>query len=300
MEKILITGGTGFIGSHLIPILKENGHEVVLLSRTEQSYMGCKAFEWNIKTNFIDERAFEGVTSIIHLAGAGIADKRWTGSRKRVLIDSRVESADLLYKSVKAKNLQLNSYISASGINYYGTKTLDHTFVESDEPGNEFIAEICIEWEKAADKFKDICRVVKLRTGVVLSAEDGALRRLAQPIKYGFGAPIGSGNQYMPCIHIRDLCRMYAFAIQNRDLSGAFNAVNGQSVTNKELTKAVAKALNKSLWLPNIPGFVMKMLFGEMAVILLGGSNASGDKIKNNGFEFEFPTLEAALNDLYQ
>lgn len=296
----MITGGTGLIGSRLIPILKENGHEVVLLSRSEQMHMGCKAYKWDLKKGEIDERAFEGVTSIIHLAGAGIADKRWTESRKKILIDSRVNSARLLLTYVKKKKATLKSFISASGIGYYGTATTERIYTENDPPASEFVAEICVKWEAAADEFKDICRVVKLRTGVVLSKEGGALVRLAQPIKLGFGAPIGTGDQYMPCIHIDDLCRMYLFSLESDSLRGVYNAVSGEKTTNKELTKAVAGQLNKPLWLPNVPGIMMKLVFGEMAKILLGGSHVSAEKIRSTGFNFEYPTLKEALSEIYQ
>jgi len=300
VEKILITGGTGLIGSHLIPVLKKSGYEVVLLSREEQMHLGCKAFKWDLNKNYIDENAFEGVSSIIHLAGAGIADKRWTKSRKKELINSRVNSAKLLLKYVTEKNVSLKSFISASGIGYYGTDTTEHVFKESDPPSDEFISEICIKWEAAADQFSEICRVVKLRTGVVLASDGGALEKLAQPIKLGFGAPVGSGNQYMPCIHLKDLCRMYTFVLERADMNGVYNAVSGQKSTNEDLTEAVARKLGKPLWLPNVPGFVMKILFGEMANILVGGSHVSAEKIKSSGFEFDYPTLDLALEEIYQ
>jgi len=262
--------------------------------------MDCKAYKWDLHKGEIDNRAFEGINSIIHLAGAGIADKRWTDARKKELINSRVKSAELLKTYVISQNVKLNSFISASGIGYYGTATTDHVFKEQDPPANEFVSEICIKWEAAADDFEEICRVVKLRTGVVLSKEGGALVRLAQPIKLGVGAPIGSGDQYMPCIHIDDLCRMYLHCLEKPNLKGVYNAVSGESSTNKELTKAVAEQLNKPLWLPNVPGFVMKLAFGEMAQILLGGSHVSAEKIKSTGFEFRYPTLKKALAEIYQ
>jgi len=262
--------------------------------------MGCKAFEWDIGKKHIDKRAFDGITDTIHLAGAGIADKRWTSSRKKVLIESRVDSAVLLLKYVRELNIELKSFVSASGIGYYGTETTSHVFMESDSPSDEFVAEICVKWEAAADQFKNTCRVVKLRTGVVLAAEGGALEKLSQPIKLGFGAPIGSGKQYMPCIHIEDLCRMYLHALENKNINGVYNAVSGEKSTNEELTQAVARTLHKPLWLPNVPGFVMKAAFGEMANILLGGSHVSAEKIKKSGFEFKYPTLRKALEEIYQ
>lgn len=299
MKKVLISGGSGLVGTALRQKLLARGYGVHILSRHPEDVEGTKAFEWDVANQTIDLKAFEGVLYIIHLAGAGIADKRWTDERKKIIIDSRVQSAKLLLKGVNDSGIDLTAFISASGINYYGTKTTEKIFVETDPPSTDFIGECCVKWEAAADEFHSLARVVKLRTGVVFSPKGGALERIAQPIKLGVGAPLGSGKQYMPYIHIDDLCEMYIHAIEDEKMEGAYNACNGDHITNKELTKGIAKVLNRPLWLPNIPAFIMKMLFGEMASILLGGSRASAEKIKTEGFKFEYDNLSDTLADIY-
>lgn len=300
MKKVLISGGSGLVGSALSKKLLERGYAVNILSRSPGEKDGVRAFEWNIEKAEIDMDAYKGVTAIIHLAGAGIADKRWTEKRKEIIIDSRVESARLLYLGAAKAGIKLSAFVSASGINYYGSKTTDHIFVETDAPSPQFIGDCCVQWESAADEFKDLTRVVKLRTGVVLSAKGGALDRMAKPVKMGVGAPLGTGKQYMPYIHIDDLCEMYIYALENEHVEGAYNACNGDYVNNIALTEALAKELNKPLWMPNVPEFALKLLFGEMAQIILYGSRASADKIKATGFKFRFQNLHQTFFDIYE
>ncbi|MEM9052240.1 MAG: TIGR01777 family oxidoreductase [Bacteroidota bacterium] len=298
--RVLITGGTGLIGTELTKLLVSSGHEVRLLSRRRGSQNGVQKFQWNPAKGELDSEALEGVEAIIHLAGAGIADSRWSEARKKVIIDSRVETANLLFEKVKKVNPPLKTFISASGISYYGLVTSDKIFEESDSPSSDFIGECCVLWEQAADQFSDLARVVKLRTGIVLSKNGGALEKIAQPIKFGAGAPLGSGNQWVPYIHIKDLCQMYLNALEDENWSGVYNAVNGDHVTNSRLTKTIAKTLKKPLWLPNVPSFVLKMVFGEMANLILEGSRISAEKIKSQGFSFEHQSLEDSLLDIYQ
>ena len=300
MKKILISGGSGLVGSLLTKKLIEKGYAVHILSRTPGEKHGVKSFKWDVKKGEIDKNAFKGVTGIIHLAGAGIADKRWTPNRKKTIIDSRVESAKLLYTTAKKSSVQLNAFISASGINYYGAQTTSNLYVETDLPSNDFIGECCVKWEAAADKFSDLTRVVKLRTGVVLSKTGGALDRMAKPIKMGIGSPLGSGQQYMPYVHINDLCDMYIYALENEHVRGVYNACNGDHVTNIELTDALAHEFKKSLWAPKVPAIALKLLFGEMSQIILYGSRASSDKIKSTGFEFKFQNIHQTLFDIYE
>lgn len=258
-------------------------------------------YEWDIKKGTVDETAFDNVSHIIHLAGANISEKRWTPERKRELISSRVDSAELLRTTLRKNKIKLRSFISASGINFYGTKTSEKIDVETDPPGNDFLSEVVVLWERAADDFKEqelAERVVKIRTAVVLSEKDGALKKMVPPVQYYIGSPLGSGKQYMPWIHIEDICSIYEFALKNSTIEGAYNAVSPQHATNKELTKKIAKVLGKPLWMPNVPGFVLKLIFGELASVILEGSRASSEKILNAGFHFKFPDLEKALRDL--
>jgi uncharacterized protein (TIGR01777 family) len=296
---ILISGGTGLIGTELTRLLLKEGHSVRHLSRSSSSKGEIPTFEWNPSAGYIDETALEGVECIVHLAGAGIADSRWTDRRKKTIIDSRVKTAHLLLEKVKKTGPPLKSFISASGISYYGLVTNEKIYVEHDPAADEFIGKCCVLWEEAADQFGELARVVKLRTGIVLAKNGGALEKIAQPVKIGAGAPLGSGNQWVPYIHIHDLCRMYLSVIEEAKYVGVYNAVNGDHITNEELTKAVAQRLKKPLWLPNVPGFALKLVFGEMANLILKGSRVSSDKVRSEGFKFQFEKLDETLKAIY-
>lgn len=296
-EIVLITGASGTIARVLSKKL-ENQYSIRFLTRKKEAE---NEFEWDLENQIIDENAFENVSHIIHLAGANISEKRWTEDRKKELISSRVDSAKLILNTLKKKNIKLKSFISASGINFYGTKTTDKIFTENDTPGNDFLSEVVIVWEKAADEFKEQNiseRVVKIRTAVVLSKNEGALAKMMTPIQFGIGSPLGSGKQYMPWIHIDDICSIYEFALKNPEIEGSYNASAPQHTTNENLTKLIAKVLKKPLFMPNVPTFILKLIFGELADALLEGSRASSEKIIKAGFEFQFPDLKMALEDL--
>lgn len=296
-EVVLITGAGGMIAKELAKKIGQN-YEIRFLTRHRRQE---NEYEWDIKKGTVDETAFDNVSHIIHLAGANISEKRWTPERKRELISSRVDSAELLRATLRKNRIKLKSFISASGINFYGTKTSEKIDVETDPPGNDFLSEVVVLWERAADDFKEqelAERVVKIRTAVVLSEKDGALKKMVPPVQYYIGSPLGNGKQYMPWIHIEDICSIYEFALKNSAIEGAYNAVSPQHATNKELTKKIAKVLGKPLWMPNVPGFVLKLIFGELASAILEGSRASSQKILDAGFHFKFPDLEKALRDL--
>ncbi len=296
-EIVLITGAGGLIAKELSKKIA-NDYEVRFLTRTKRHE---NEYEWNIKNGTIDESAFQDISHIIHLAGANISEKRWTTERKKELISSRVDSTALLLQTIKKKNIKLKSFISASGINYYGTLTSEKIFNEKDAPGNDFLSEVVILWERAADEFKvqNLAeRIVKIRTAVVLSEKEGALKKMLPPIEYYIGSALGTGKQYMPWIHIKDICSIYEFALKNPDVNGAYNANSPEHTTNENLTKQIAKTIKKPLLMPNIPGFVLKLIFGELANALLEGSRASSQKIQDAGFRFEFPGLQESLKDL--
>lgn len=296
MASILVTGGTGYIGSALCDLLRDKGHTVFILSRTKSDIPNT--FYWNLEEHYIDPEAIIKADYIIHLAGAGIVDKRWTKERKSILIDSRVKTANLLFEKTKELNPNLKAFISASAVGYYGATTSEKIYKENDAPGNDFVSDICKVWEKSANKFRDLnIRTVIFRTGVVLSKEGGALEKLSQPIKFGVGAALGSGEQYIPWIHRKDLCNMYLYAIENEEIKGIYNAVAPEHITNEALTKTIANKLNKPLWLPNIPTFVMKLLLGEMAVVVLEGSRVSSEKILSTSFKFKYPNIREALDN---
>lgn len=296
-EVVLITGANGLVARELAQKIG-NEFEVRFLTRKKHQ---ANEYEWDLQRKTIDESALENVSHIIHLAGANISEKRWTAERKKELIASRVDSAALLRNTLRKKEIKLKSFISASGINFYGTCTTEKIFSENNPPGHDFLSEVVVLWERAADHFKEqnlAERVVKIRTAVVLSEKEGALKKMAPPIRYGIGSALGSGKQYMPWIHIEDICSIYEFALKHPTLHGAYNAVSPQHATNSELTKKMAEVLKKPLFMPNVPAFLLKLLFGELAHAVLEGSRASSEKIQNAGFHFRFPDLNDALTDL--
>lgn len=297
MAKILITGGTGLVGRTLSKLLHEKGHQIVHLSRSANSSVGYTTYQWDIDSQYIDEKAFTGVEYIIHLAGAGVADKRWTEARKKVIIDSRVDSIKLLKKYVEELQVPLRQFISASAIGYYGMDTGSQLLTEDSSSGSDYLAEVVKLWEEEADEFDTICPVSKIRIGVVLSSNGGAMREILKPIQWLVGAPLGSGKQVMSWIHIDDLVRIFEHVLDH-ELSGIYNAVAPNPVSNEALTKTLAKAVNKPLWLPNVPAFTMKLLLGEMSQIVLGGNHVSAKKIQSTGFKFLFYNIEESVNDL--
>ncbi len=300
LKKITISGGSGLVGTAVTKLLQKNGYKVVHLSREAGIKNGVRAYKWDYKSGAIDEDALRDAYAVIHLAGAGIADERWTDDRKKVIIDSRVKTAALLLKGIEKAKAKPEVIVSASGINYYGCITSPKIFTETDPPAGSFIGQCCVKWEDAADTLAPLARIVKLRTAMVLSAEGGALARMDKPFKLGLGAALGNGNQYMPYIHLDDLAAMYLHAIENKDINGAYNACNQDETTNNGFSKALAKALEKPFWLPNVPTFALKLALGEMSEILLEGSRASSQKIIETGFDFKYPQLESSLRDIYR
>ncbi|TDQ29875.1 TIGR01777 family oxidoreductase [Tenacibaculum caenipelagi] len=294
MGTILITGGTGLIGKELTKKLTDKGYAVNILTRSPKNE---NEYSWNVKDNFIDKNAFTNVTHIIHLAGAGITDKRWTNNRKKELIDSRVKTTNLLFEKVKKHQVPIKSFISASGIGYYGAVTSDIVFSEEDKPKNDFISKICVKWEDAALKFEQLnIPVTILRTGVVLSKQDGALQKMNTPL---FLSVLGEGKQYMPWIHIDDLCELYTKAIEDTNFKGIFNAVAPEHQTNESFTRALSVVLKKPMLPFNAPSFVLKTALGEMAYILLNGSRVSSKKTAKF-YTFMYPDLNSALYNIYE
>ncbi len=299
IEKIIISGGTGIIGTQLYNKLKENGYSVAFLSRTKSIKDDIPTYVWDIDKGTIEKDALKNADYIVHLAGANIGDKRWTKKRKKQIIDSRTKSGELIFNEIQKHNIKLKAFISASAIGYYGALTSDTIFSETNQPHNDFLSETCQKWEQIADKFEALnIRTIKIRTGIVLSKQGGALAKIKTIIKKGFGSSLGSGKQYMPWIHIDDLCNIYIKAIENKSMKGAYNAVAPNHVTNKCFTETLARILKKPLWMPHVSEFVLKLFFGKMYVILVNGSRISSDKIIKTNFKFKFTNLENALVDL--
>ncbi|WP_291118488.1 TIGR01777 family oxidoreductase [Empedobacter sp. UBA7248] len=294
--NILLTGGSGLIGSELTKILIENGHQVRILTREKQ--IEHPFYHWDKDT--IDEKVFENLDGIIHLAGSLIA-KRWTNSYKKEIFSSRVDTANLLFEYVKKLNIDLKFFISASGTAYYGQITSNKIFKESDEPNIDFLGKVCVAWENAAYQFEKIgARVVCLRTSLVLSKNGEGFKLLKKPIQLGVGANLGNGKQWMPWIHITDLIQMYAEAVDNDKIKGSYNASSPQYINHSEFNHTLARKMNKPFFIPNIPAFVMKLALGEMSSLVLNGSRIDATKIQETGFKFQYPTLEKALEELIE
>lgn len=293
MAKVLITGGTGLIGKQLTKLVLSKGYEVAILSRNPKRE---NEFRWNVPESYIDDKALKNVTHIVHLAGAGIADKRWTSKRKQELINSRVKSTDLLLKKVQELKVPLKKIISASGIGFYGAITSDTVFTENESSHNDFISKVCVLWEKSVQQFEVTkVPVTIFRTGIVLAKNGGALPKINTPL---FLSVLGKGNQYMPWIHINDLCHLYLQAIGNPNFNGVFNAVSPDFQTNASFTKILGKVVKKPVFPIKIPSFVLKIILGEMANILLSGSRISVKKTQNK-YHFIYSNLGLALQNIY-
>jgi len=298
-QHILITGATGLIGKPLTQALLNKGYQVSHLSRSEGSNAQVKTFIWNVDQGQIDEHCIDGVDTIIHLAGAGIADERWTEKRKELLLNSRTQSIRLIYKLLQNKPHQVKNIISASATGYYSNRG-DELLTESSKPLHDFLGTCCIEWEKAVDEGLELgLNITKFRTGVVLSTKGGALPPLSLPVKFGLGAAIGNGRQYIPWIHWQDAVDMYLQAVEDQLPPDVYNMVAPIPVTNKQLTQAVARQLHKPLWAPNVPAFILKMLMGEMSMVVLGSTRVSAEKVQDAGFKFKFENITDALSDIY-
>jgi len=298
--KVLITGGSGMLGSAITKKLISENISVVHLTRNKSSKHDIKNYEWDWEKNKIDDKCFEGVTDIIHLAGAGIAEKPWTTKRKKEIVKSRVLTARLILKRLKELNHPLNSFTSASGVGYYGAITNNKIHEETDSSHPDFISDCCVQWENAVDQFSEITRTTKLRLGIILDKNDGAVAKIAGIIKKNIGAPIGSGKQFMPWIHLDDAVGLFLHALKNKSISGIYNAVATEHVNNKLFTETLAEKLNKKLRLPNVPSFILKLIYGELADILLEGVKVNNEKIIASGYSFKHNKLSDALEDIYR
>ncbi|WP_188051171.1 TIGR01777 family oxidoreductase [Flavobacterium sp. GP15] len=298
-KNVLISGGSGFIGTHLTALLLSKGYTVSILSRSEkQNKTDVFYYKWDVATQFIEEEAVLKADYIIHLAGENIGEKRWTAKRKAAIIDSREKSSQLLYMVLKKHYKKLDAFISASAVGIYGAVNGEEICTENDAPANDFLGYVCQKWEDSIDFIENLnIRTVKIRTGLVLGKNEGFLQKLIPLFKYRLGSAIGSGKQYMPWIHVDDLCTIYLQAIQNAEMSGPYNAAVTDNTNNTIFSKTLARIFGYSIWLPNVPAIVLKMVLGEMSIIVLTGRRVSSEKILQTGFNFKFKNLEQALKD---
>jgi uncharacterized protein (TIGR01777 family) len=297
-QRILITGGSGLVGRRLTSLLLGEGHVVSWMSRSGKSIDNVQGYQWDVDSRTMDYSALEWADTVIHLAGEGVANGRWTKVQKQRILDSRIESTKLLHDAMREVDSKPSRFVSASAIGYYGLDNGERLLLEESPAGTDFLADVTSKWEQAVDQIAGLSiPVTKVRIGVVLSKEGGALEKMSLPIRWGAGAALGPGSQYMSWIHVDDLCAMLSHILKE-DLSGAYNAVSPHPVSNKQMTKSIAVHLKRPFFLPNIPAFILKLALGEMADMLLGSCNVSSQKIEDTGFKYEFPTLGEALRKL--
>ena len=305
MKTILITGGTGFIGQVLTAELLSAGYRVILLTRQNQSAdanPNLQYARWSIAHQTIDAAAIQEADAIIHLAGAGVADKRWTSAYKKEILDSRLQSTALLAKALQESQHHVRTFLSASAIGWYGQDRPDHQpFIETDPAATDFLGDTCRQWEQAVDAIASQgIRTCKLRTGIVLGLGGGALKEYDLPLKLGIAPILGSGIQMLSWIHIRDLCRMYLYLLKEETLAGVFNALAPNPVNNETFGLTLARTRNKKRFISlPVPAFVLKLVKGESSIEVLKSTTVSANKIKTAGFVFQFPTVPVALENIY-
>ncbi len=291
-NKVLITGGTGLVGQALTESLLNKGIGVHHLSSRNNTDAKVPTFQWNYLKGTIDEQALEGVDTIVHLAGAGVADKRWSAARKKVLLESRVHTAQLIYDTCASLNKWPKVFVSASGIGYYGLETSLELCKESDLAASDFFGELCRKWEEKALQFSEKgSRVVCLRTGVVLTPQGGAMKHLLALAGKGLTTIFSDGKQAMPWIALEDLVGLYQTSICNLNWQGAFNACGPTHNNHKEVMRWLANFANSKIWLPKVPTFAARLALGQMSKMLTEGKPISVNKAVEMGYNFEIKEL---------
>ena len=303
METVIVTGGTGLIGRALSKFLETRGFQVIILTRNPKEHRsftpGIGYAAWNVEEQTINEEAIRQASFIIHLAGAGVVDKPWTAKRKKEIIESRTQSSALLVKAMNLIPNQIKSVVSASAIGWYKSRISGQS-IESEPPDEGFLGETCRLWENSIQPVNEMGRrLVILRTGIVLSRDGGAFPEFAKPVKYGIAGVLGDGKQIISWIHIDDLCRIYLEAMTNPAWSGIYNAVSPNPVSNKNFTLELAKKMKGSFFIQvPVPHFILQLKMGSRSEEVLKSSNISSNKINEKGFQFIYPTFDAALQDL--
>lgn len=297
--KVIIAGGTGRVGQAICDRLLEDGHEIVILSRSAKNSTDQRVSysQWRPSNGEVDDKLFSNCDAIINLSGASIA-QRWTKKARKAIIDSRVDTTTLLSQKADMEGSTIKVFLNASAIGYY--EPGNEWRHENDKAGDHFMAQVCKRWEDSVKISPDSgIRKVIIRIGVVLEEGGGALKAMSLPFKFGLGAPIGSGKQFMSVIHMDDLVRIFSTALKEDIYSGVYNGVMDQSPTNREFSKALAKAMNKPFFLPPLPGFLLRLVMGETAESVLMSFRVSNEKLTKNGFQMKFPSADKALQKIY-
>jgi len=296
MKIIGITGGTGFIGRHVSQKLLDAGHQVIVFSRGGKEAKGRLLYaHWDPAEKQIDTAALTEIDGIIHLAGAGVVDKRWTAAYKKELIDSRVAATDFLVTQLKQHSNRCKSFVAASAIGYYGPDQRNGAFRETDPPYQDFLAKLCVDWEAASMKASPQFRTSIFRFGIVLGAESGAYPQLAAPLKMGIVPILGSGNQVMSWIHVEDIAGMIMSASLDEGYKGVFNAVAPEPATNTTIMKTIAAIKGGRKLGIRVPAMILKVIMGESSSEVLKSCTVSSDKVQHQGYQFQYPELKMAL-----
>ncbi len=307
MPVVLISGGTGLIGSHLTAHLAERGFDVIILTRKKNKSSENPKISysyWSVKDKVIDAEVVKKADHIIHLAGAGVMDKKWTTEYKKLIVDSRTKSAELIISCLKENENHVKTLISASAIGWYGEDPKNQKrkegFIETDLPSKDFLGETCVSWEASTEPITGLgIRLVKLRTGIVLTNEGGAFKEYKMPLNFGIATILGNGKQVVSWIHIDDLCRIYAEAIESTYLHGSYNAVAPEPRTQKDLILMLGKRMRNKFFIPvYVPAFILKLVFGKRSIEILKSATISDKKIKATGFTFLYPSIESAIDEL--
>jgi len=294
MAKILITGGTGLLGQAITESLLNNKHEVVFLStRKNYTQKNVEVFHWNVYETYIDEKAFEGVDGVIHLAGTSVAGERWTDKRKKQIIDSRVNTSQLLLQYIAKYGSEIKTFIGASAIGIYGGDSVG-ILKENSPKGDDFLAEVCKQWEDQYDLPNEIRKVV-FRIGIVLSEKGGALTEMMKTLPFFVGV-LGDGEQIYSWIHIDDLANAFVHAVEQEKMVGTFNLVSPTACAQKTIAKEIAEVKN-SFTIPT-PKFALQLILGEMSQVVLMSQNCSAEKLLATGFQYSYPNIDVAIKNL--
>ena len=306
MQTVLITGGTGMIGKQLTKHLSDKGYAIIILTRkmpvSKPVNSNTSYALWNVAEQTIDVKALQKADYIIHLAGAGVVDKKWTPEYKQEIVTSRTRSSALLLHTLQNNNHQVKAFVSASAIGWYGEDPAPDKegFTENDLAAPGFLGDTCKLWEESVEPIEKLSiRLVKIRIGIVLSNAGGALAEFKKPIQVGIAGILANGNQLVSWIHIDDLCRAFIAGIENQQMNGTYNAVAPKPVTNETLTIELAKALKGRFYIPlHVPKFILKIMLGDRSIEVLKSTTVNGEKIRDTGFTFLYPTITAAIAQL--